>query len=168
MRAEVAAALLHSPELVILDEPTIGLDVLSKQRLREFLRAERIERGTTLLLTTHDMGDIERLCDRVLVVDYGRLVYDGSLAGLGATVGARRVLVVDLAAPTTDLDDLPCGAQLLSSEAGGMRQRLAFDAEKTTAAALLAAVSDRAQVRDLSIEEPDIEDVVRRIYESTR
>ncbi|MCA2208840.1 MULTISPECIES: ABC transporter ATP-binding protein [Nocardia] len=168
MRAEVAAALLHSPELVILDEPTIGLDVLSKQRLREFLRAERMERGTTLLLTTHDMGDIERLCERVLVVDHGTLVYDGSLTGLGATVGARRVLVVDLAEPTPDLDDLPCGAQLLSSAAGGMRQRLAFDAEHTTAAALLAAVSDRAKVRDLSIEEPGIEDVVRRIYESAR
>jgi ABC-2 type transport system ATP-binding protein len=79
MRAEVAAALLHSPELVILDEPTIGLDVLSKQRLREFLVEERREHGTTLLLTTHDMGDIERLCERVLVVDHGRLAYDGSL-----------------------------------------------------------------------------------------
>ncbi|MBH0777054.1 ATP-binding cassette domain-containing protein [Nocardia sp. NEAU-351] len=168
MRAEVAAALLHSPELVILDEPTIGLDVLSKQRLREFLRAERVDRGTTLLLTTHDMGDIERLCDRVLVVDHGRLVYDGSLPGLGATVGARRVLVVDLAEPTPDLTDLPCAAQFLASEGDGMRQRLAFDAEQTTAARLLAAVSDRAVVRDLSIEEPEIEDVVRRIYESAR
>ncbi|WP_436976071.1 ABC transporter ATP-binding protein [Nocardia xishanensis] len=168
MRAEVAAALLHSPELVILDEPTIGLDVLSKQRLREFLRAERADRGTTLLLTTHDMGDIERLCDRVLVVDHGRLVYDGSLAGLGATVGARRVLVVDLAEPTPDLRGLPSGAELLTSEADGMRQRLAFDAESITAAQLLAAVSDRAEVRDLSIEEPGIEDVVRRIYESAR
>ncbi|ASF13123.1 putative ABC transporter ATP-binding protein [Nocardia brasiliensis NBRC 14402] len=167
MRAEVAAALLHSPELVILDEPTIGLDVLSKQRLREFLRAERAERGTTLLLTTHDMGDIERLCGRVLVVDHGHLVYDGSLTGLAATVGARRVLVVDLAEPTPDLDDLPC-AQLLESEGGGMRQRLAFDPEQTTAAQLLALVSERAEVRDLSIEEPEIEDVVRRIYESAR
>ncbi|WP_245567057.1 ABC transporter ATP-binding protein [Nocardia vinacea] len=165
MRAEVAAALLHSPELVILDEPTIGLDVLSKQRLREFLRAERTERGTTLLLTTHDMGDIERLCDRVLVVDRGSLVYDGSLTGLAVRVGARRVLVVDLAEPTRDLDDLP-NAELVNSEGGGMRQRLAFDAESTTAAQVLAAVSDRAEVRDLSIEEPDIEDVVRRIYES--
>lgn len=165
MRAEVAAALLHSPELVILDEPTIGLDVLSKQRLREFLRAERTERGTTLLLTTHDMGDIERLCDRVLVVDRGSLVYDGSLTGLAVRVGARRVLVVDLAEPTRNLDDLP-DAELLNSEGGGMRQRLAFDAESTTAAQVLAAVSDRAEVRDLSIEEPDIEDVVRRIYES--
>ncbi|ONM47332.1 ABC transporter ATP-binding protein [Nocardia donostiensis] len=165
MRAEVAAALLHSPELIILDEPTIGLDVVSKQRLREFLRAEREERGTTLLLTTHDMGDIERLCNRVLVVDHGRLVYDGSLTGLGAKVGAQRVLVVDLAQPTPELVDLP-GAVLLSSEADGMRQRLAFDAEHITAAQLLATVSARAEVRDLSIEEPEIEDVVRRVYES--
>ncbi|MCU1642905.1 MAG: Methionine import ATP-binding protein MetN [Nocardia sp.] len=165
MRAEVAAALLHSPELVILDEPTIGLDVLSKQRLREFLRLERTTRGTTLLLTTHDMGDIERLCERVLVVDTGKLVYDGSLTGLAATVGAHRVLTVDLAEPAPDLTDLP-GAKLLDSEGGGVRQRLAFDTELTTAAQLLAAVSARAEVRDLSIEEPDIEDVVRRIYEA--
>jgi ABC-2 type transport system ATP-binding protein len=88
MRAEVAAALLHEPELVILDEPTIGLDVLSKARLREFLIQTRREHGTTLLLTTHDMGDIERLCDRVLVVDHGRLAFDGTLAGLAGTVGA--------------------------------------------------------------------------------
>ncbi|WP_433593236.1 ABC transporter ATP-binding protein [Nocardia sp. CA-145437] len=165
MRAEVAAALLHSPELVILDEPTIGLDVLSKQRLREFLRHERTQRGTTLLLTTHDMGDIERLCERVLVVDHGRLIYDGTLTGLGATVGAQRVLTVDLAEPTADLDDLP-GAKLLDSAGAGIRQRLAFDTETTTAAQLLAAVSARAEVRDLSIEEPDIEDVVRRLYEA--
>ncbi|WP_231509464.1 ATP-binding cassette domain-containing protein [Nocardia sp. NRRL WC-3656] len=163
MRAEIAAALLHRPELLILDEPTIGLDVLSKQRLREFLRRERADSGTTLLLTTHDMGDIERLCDRVLVVDHGRLAYDGTLPGLARTVGARRVLVVDLARPSDDLTDL-AGATLLAAEADGMRQRLAFDPEITTAAQLLAAISNRVEVRDLSIEEPDIEDVVRRIY----
>ena len=163
MRAEIAAALLHRPELLILDEPTIGLDVLSKQRLREFLRRERADSGTTLLLTTHDMGDIERLCERVLVVDHGRLAYDGTLPGLARTVGARRALVVDLARPSDDLTDL-AGATLLAAEAGGMRQRLAFDPEITTAAQLLAAISNRVEVRDLSIEEPDIEDVVRRIY----
>jgi len=167
MRAEIAAALLHSPDLVILDEPTIGLDVVSKQRLREFLIHERLQHGTTLLLTTHDMGDIERLCQRVLVVDHGRLAYDGSLPGLAATVGARRVLVVDLAAPCPDLTDLR-DAEHLGSEGSGMRQRLAFDAESTTAATLLAEVATRCEVRDLSIEEPDIEDVVRRIYQSTR
>lgn len=167
MRAEVAAALLHCPELVILDEPTIGLDVLSKQRLRDFLIAERAEHGTTLLLTTHDMGDIERLCDRVLVVDHGRLAYDGTLAGLSAQVGAQRVLVLDLADAGPDLIDIP-GATHLGSEADGMRQQLAFDPSATTAAALLAEVGKRAEVRDLAIEEPDIEDVVRRIYLSRR
>jgi ABC-2 type transport system ATP-binding protein len=167
MRAEVAAALLHSPRLVILDEPTIGLDVLSKQRLREFLIAERQAHGTTLLLTTHDMGDVERLCDRILVIDRGRLVYDGDLPGLSRTVGAERVLVVDLAEPTDDLTAIP-GTTHLGSEAHGLRQRLSFDADTTTVPRLLAAVAGRAEVVDLTVEEPDIEDVVRRIYAARR
>jgi ABC-2 type transport system ATP-binding protein len=167
MRAEVAAALLHSPRLVVLDEPTIGLDVLSKQRLREFLIAERRERGTTLLLTTHDMGDVERLCERVLVVDHGRLAYDGLLTGLSRTVGAKRVLVVDLHRPTPDLVDVP-GTRHLTSEADGLRQELAFDSESTTAAQVLAGVSRYAEVVDLAVREPDIEDVVRRIYAANR
>ncbi len=167
MRAEVAAALLHSPRLIILDEPTIGLDVLSKQRLREFLVGERRRHGTTLLLTTHDMGDVERLCDRILVIDHGRLAYDGDLPGLSRTDGAQRVLVVDLAEPMPDLDGMD-GARHLSSEAGGLRQRLAFDAERTTAAKVLAAVSGKAEVLDLTVEEPHIEDVVRRIYAANR
>ncbi|MEO5745400.1 MAG: ATP-binding cassette domain-containing protein [Terracoccus sp.] len=167
MRAEIAAALLHMPDLLILDEPTIGLDVLSKQRLREFLVAERRERGTTLLLTTHDMGDIERLCDRVLVIDRGALAFDGTLAGLAATVGAQRLLVIDLAVPTPPLSSIE-GATLVSNESRGLRQSLAFDPQTTTAAAVLARVSEMAQVRDLAIEEPDIEDVVRRIYAASR
>jgi len=167
MRAEVAAALLHSPRLVILDEPTIGLDVLSKQRLREFLVAERRLHGTTLLLTTHDMGDVERLCDRILLVDRGSLVFDGTLAGLSRTVGAERVLVVDLAEPTPDLLDVP-DTRHLGSEGHGLRQRLAFDPDVTTAARVLAALSGRTEVVDLAVEEPDVEEVVRRVYASRR
>lgn len=167
MRAEVGAALLHSPRLVILDEPTIGLDVLSKQRLREFLISERRTHGTTLLLTTHDMGDVERLCDRVLLVDRGRLVFDGTLTGLSRTVGAERVMVLDLTEPVADLVGVP-GTRHLGSEGHGLRQRLAFDAETTTAARVLAGVAERAEVLDLAIEEPDIEDVVRRVYASQR
>lgn len=165
MRAEVAAALLHRPRLVILDEPTIGLDVVSKQRLREFLIAERAEHGTTLLLTTHDMGDVQRLCPRVLLVDHGRLAFDGPLDGLSALVGAQRVLVVDLDAPTADLVGID-GATHLGSEAGGLRQRLALDPAVASVAAVLAAVATRASLRDLTVEEPDIEDVVRRVYRS--
>jgi ABC-2 type transport system ATP-binding protein len=163
MRGEVAAALLHSPRLVVLDEPTIGLDVLSKERLRQFLRAQREARGTTLLLTTHDMGDIERLCDRVLVVDHGRLAYDGTLPGLVHRVGAERVLVVDLTEPHAPLDDVP-GTSLVGVEGEGLRQRLAFSPDCTTAAAVRAAVSERAEVNDLAVEEPVVEEVVRRLY----
>ncbi|KXP11632.1 methionine ABC transporter ATP-binding protein [Tsukamurella pulmonis] len=163
MRAEVAASLMHSPELLILDEPTIGLDVLSKQRLREFLIAERAERGLTLLLTTHDMGDVERLCERILVVDHGRTAFDGGLDGLIGTVGAARVLVLDLDRPTPDLH--VDGARHLASEGGGLRQRLELSAPLPQ---VLAAVAERATVRDLTVDEPDIEDVVRRLYERSR
>jgi ABC-2 type transport system ATP-binding protein len=165
MRGEVAAALLHSPVFLVLDEPTIGLDLLSKERLRQFLREERATRGTTLLLTTHDMSDIERLCDRVLVVDHGRLAYDGTLPGLAATVQAERVLVVDLVAPMPPLAGIP-GTRLVGVEADGVRQRLAFAPDDITAAAVLSAVAARAEVRDLAVEEPDIEDVVRRLYQA--
>src|SRR4030095_7660477 len=93
MRGEVAAALVHSPRLLVLDEPTIGLDMISKERLRQFLLAQRQAHGTTLMLTTPDRSDIERLCERVLVVDHGRLVYDGTLTDLAMRVALQRVLV---------------------------------------------------------------------------
>ena len=163
MRGEVTAALLHSPELLVLDEPTIGLDVVTKQRLRSFLRTSRERHGTTVLLTTHDLPDIERLSDRILVLDRGRLVFDGDLAGLVDRVGAERVLVVDLAQPGPALDDVP-GTILRSVEADGMRQQLAFRAQDTSAAAVVAAVTSRAELTDLTIREPQIEDVVQRLY----
>ena len=160
MRGEVTAALLHSPALLLLDEPTVGLDIVSKEALRGFLARERREAGTTILLTTHDLSDIERLSDRVVVVDSGRVVHTGDLAGLAAQAGVQRVLVVDLAAPAPPLDGVP-GTRLLSVEAGGLRQRLALTG---TAAAAVAAVSARAVLRDLTITEPDIESVVARLY----
>ncbi len=165
MRGEVTAALLHSPELLVLDEPTIGLDLLSTERLRAFLDRERREVGTTILLTTHDLPDIERLCDRILVVDHGRVAFDGTLPGLVSRVGAERVLVVDLLEPGPPLKDVP-GTRLTAVEAEGMRQHLAFAPDQTTAAAVVAAVTARVALRDLTVTEPDIEDVVRRLYEA--
>ena len=165
MRGEVAAALVHSPRLLVLDEPTIGLDMISKERLRHFLITERAERGTTLLLTTHDMSDIERLCERVLVVDHGRLVYDGTLPGLAQRVALQRVLVVDLWEPRPPLQLVE--ATHIGSEGDGVRQRLAFSPADTTAARVLAEVSAQVEVRDLTLEEPAIEDIVRTLYHST-
>ena len=171
IRGEIAAALLHSPRLLVLDEPTIGLDVLSKERLRGFLVEERAAHGTSLLLTTHDMDDVQRLTERILVVDHGQMAFDGTLAGLVDRVGAQRVVVVDFvgdadgsgSAGVPDLRGIP-GTELVSVEADGLRQRLAFAPGLTTAAEVIAAASTRATVRDVAIEEPDIEDVVRRLY----
>jgi ABC-2 type transport system ATP-binding protein len=162
MRGEVAAALVHRPRLLVLDEPTIGLDMISKERLRRFLVAERATEGTTLLLTTHDMSDIERLCDRVLVVDRGRLVYDGTLTGLSERVALRRILVVDLEETHPPL--VVPRAEHIGSELGGLRQRLAFAPRETTAARVLAEVTAQVEVRDLTLEEPAIEDIVRTLY----
>jgi ABC-2 type transport system ATP-binding protein len=166
MRGEVAAALIHRPRLLVLDEPTIGLDMISKERLRHFLVAERAEHGTTLLLTTHDMGDIERLCERVLVVDHGRLVFDGTLPQLAETVSLERVLVVDLATEHPDL--VVPAARHIGSELDGQRQRLAFSPEETTAARVLAEVSAHVEVVDLTLQEPAIEDIVRTLYVQLR
>ncbi|MFC4999877.1 ATP-binding cassette domain-containing protein [Dactylosporangium cerinum] len=164
IRGEVAAALLHGPELLILDEPTIGLDVLSKERLRLFLIEQRSLHGTSLLLATHDMGDVRRLTERILVVDHGRLAFDGTLAQLVEQVGAERHVVLDLTDPAPPLDGIP-GTRLVGMEGGGLRQQLSFGPGETTVAAILAAVAQReVQVHDLTIEEPDIEDVVRRLY----
>lgn len=162
MRGDIAAALLHDPEILYLDEPTIGLDVVSKGRLREFLRTLNAERGTTLLLTTHDLQDIEALCRRVVVIDHGTSVYDGTLAGLHQHGGSTRTLVVDL------VDEAPPiqvpGATVRRVE--GPRQWLAFPAD-ASAAPVVAAVVAAYDVADLSVQEPDIEDVIRELYERT-
>ncbi|GAA1451263.1 ATP-binding cassette domain-containing protein [Mycobacterium cookii] len=159
MRGDITAALLHDPEILYLDEPTIGLDVVSKGRLREFLRALNAERSTTLLLTTHDLQDIEALCDRVIVIDHGTSVYDGSLGGLHAQGGSSRTLVVDLVDEGPPID-VP-GAWVRKVE--GPRQWLSFPTE-ASAAPVVAAVAAAYDVADLSIQEPDIEDVIRDLY----
>ena len=163
MRGEVAAALLHAPELLVLDEPTIGLDVLSKNALREFLQRERAERGTTLFLTTHDLGDVQRLCDRMVIIDHGALTFDGTAADLARVTGADRVLVADLAEPVAGLS-LPAGARLDAVEADGHRVRISFRPGELSAAELFAAVAGQARVDDLTLTEPAIEDLVARIY----
>ncbi len=159
MRGDLTAALLHDPEILYLDEPTIGLDVVSKGRLREFLRALNADRGITMLLTTHDLADIEALCSRVMVIDHGALVFDGTLPELHRVGGSDRMLVVDL------VDEAPpivvAGTRVVRVE--GPRQWLAFPSD-ASAAPLVAAVAATYDVADLAIREPDIEQVIRDLY----
>lgn len=161
MRADLAAALLHDPAILFLDEPTIGLDVVAKERIRGFIRHVNVERGTTVVLTTHDLADVERLCRRVMIIDQGRLLFDGRLEEIRARFGGRRELVVDLDEDPEELS-LP-GAELLERE--GRRATFAFSREETSASRLIARLIERYRVRDLALREPDIEGTIRRIYE---
>jgi ABC-2 type transport system ATP-binding protein len=157
IRGELTAAMLHSPELLFLDEPTIGLDVVAKQRVRDFLIEVNREDGVTVLLTTHDLGDIERLCDRLLVIDHGSLIWDGAIADLRERYGGERTLIVDLEEPAAPL--AVEGARVERIE--GPRQWLRF---RGSAAELTARVVASARVVDLQLAETDIEEIVRRIY----
>jgi ABC-2 type transport system ATP-binding protein len=162
MRADLAAALLHDPAILFLDEPTIGLDVVAKQRIRQFLHQINRERGVTVILTTHDLEDIARLCRRVVLIDHGHVIYDGELEALRAQFGRARTLVVDL---DEDVDGLRLpNAELVRRE--GPRAWLRFDRQVTTAAALIAEVAARYHIRDLTVEEPEIEGIIRGIYEN--
>jgi ABC-2 type transport system ATP-binding protein len=159
MRGDLTAALLHDPPILVLDEPTIGLDVVSKATVRGFLERLNTERGTTILLTTHDLGDIERLCHRIMIIDHGRLAYDGDLDRLRSTVAADRLLIVDLVRPGPDLD-LP-GVRVVRRD--GPRQWLALP-PGANAAAVVAALADRHEIADIALREADIEDIITRLY----
>ncbi|EFL15382.1 ATP-binding cassette domain-containing protein [Streptomyces sp. C] len=159
MRGDIAAALLHDPEVLYLDEPTIGLDVVSKAKVREFLRQLNGEQGTTVLLTTHDLQDIEQLCERVMVIDHGRLMYDGALGGLHALgEGSERTLVVDLERELPPVE--VAGARVVKVE--GPRQWLAFPGGESGGHRWVAGGwRARYPMLELSVRDPDIEDATR-------
>jgi len=160
MRAELAAALLHAPPILFLDEPTIGLDAPSKLAVREFVKKLNRERGVTVLLTTHDMHDIEALAQRVIVIGHGRVLADQSFDALRAGALADRRLLVDFAgeAPDVSID----GAQLLRRE--GRSVELAFDPRVISAPALIARIAAEHAVEDIRVEQPAIEEVIARFY----
>ena len=162
MRGDLAAALLHDPEVIYLDEPTIGLDVVAKHRVRDFLREINRSDGVTVLLTTHDMTDVEQLCSRLLIIDHGTLLYDGTLEGIRDRLGTERTLVVDLDEDVAGPLLVPLAREV---RADGPRRWLQFNRLETTAAELIAEVAARYRLHDLTIEEPDIESIIRRIYE---
>jgi ABC-2 type transport system ATP-binding protein len=161
MRADLCAALLHDPGVVFLDEPTIGLDVVAKERIRQFIHEINLRRATTILLTTHDVSDVARLCKRVIIIDHGRLIYDGSLDILQERFGVNRELVVDFA---ESYDDPSLeGVQIIHRD--GLRITYQFQRGKETASHLINRLSSRFRIHDLSVREPEIEETIRRIYE---
>ncbi len=161
MRADLCAALLHDPDLLFLDEPTIGLDVVAKERIRRFIKHINDVRETTVLLTTHDLADVQKLCPRVLIIDHGKLLYDGALTTLQTRFGGHWQLTVDFAEayPDVSLE----GAELLHF--ADQRAVYAFDRQALSASDLIGLLSARFSLRDVSVAEPDAETTIRRIYE---
>ena len=167
MRGDLAASMLYEPKILYLDEPTIGLDVVAKESMRTFIEEMNRDSGTTIVLTTHDLADVERLCRRIILVDHGRVLYDGEVERLKDQYAPHRILVVQLAAdpgtgrvPVVSATDVPGGE--ISEQHDGMA-RIKFEAS-TPVQELIAAVNARYPVADLSIVEPDLEAVVRQIY----
>jgi ABC-2 type transport system ATP-binding protein len=162
MRADLAGALLHAPEVLFLDEPTIGLDVVGKAAIRDFLREINQNDGVTILLTTHDMDDVEQLCSRLIVINHGKLAFDGSVPELRQRVGVPTTMQIDFAeTPAHPLPDLNAGIRLTGD---GKRVTVTFDRAVTSAARIIGAFQDRGEIRDIQISEPNIDEIVRRIY----
>ena len=161
MRADLCAALLHDPPLLFLDEPTIGLDVVAKERIRQFILQINQKHGTTIILTTHDLSDVEKLCERVMIIDKGRVLFDGSLANLRQRFSGERQLLVDFAEDYPDVS-VP-GAEIASRD--GKRVTYQFERLSLSASELIARISSHFRIIDLQVREPEIEDTVRRIYE---
>ena len=169
MRAELAATLIHEPTVVYLDEPTIGLDLIVKERIREFIKEQNREKGTTVILTTHDLGDIEELCQRVMIIDAGRLIYDGPLSTIKDRFGKYRTISFDTAGPVGAFDP-STGSGLVVPPAAEVEARedrklvLRFDRTQTTASRVAAAIMDQIEVVDFSLAEPDLASIVKQIY----
>ena len=165
MRCDLAAALLHNPPLLFLDEPTIGLDVVAKDHIRHFLRAINQRYRTTVLLTTHDLDDIEELCRRIMIIDHGRLLYDGPLALLKQKLLRTKQVKFAL----RDKEQLPL---LASIERDGLKLervdeltwRISFDRTRVSTADLVRQILGTVEIRDLLIEDEPIEELIKRIY----
>lgn len=162
MRADLCAAFLHNPMLVFLDEPTIGLDVVAKQRIREFIQFINTEKHTTILLTTHDIIDISKLCERVLIIDLGKILFDGPLVTLLAAYGGHRILSVEFAEfyPDPFLEE----AEIIQRDEHTVVY--SFERKKISASKLIHQLSEQYQIIDLEVLDQSIEDTIREIYEN--
>lgn len=168
MRGDLAAAMLYEPRILYLDEPTVGLDVIAKERMRGFIAELNREEGTTVVLTTHDLADVELLCRRIILIDHGKVLHDGAVEALKSRYAPHRELVVQLAAPAADALAEPAvavpGVHRIPTERPG-ELRLRFDPAEVQVAEVMADVLARHQVSDISIVEPELSGVIHQIYE---
>jgi ABC-2 type transport system ATP-binding protein len=160
MKMELIASLLHEPKLLLLDEPTIGLDVLAQAKIQECLKEYHRARGVTVLLTSHYMRDVEALCRRVLVINHGKVVYDGDLEGLADRFGREKVVRVEFADPAPRNDALERFGELIGREG----PEVTLKVDRTRVGEILAALLDQHAVIDLSVQDPPLEQVIARVF----
>lgn len=165
MRCDLAASLLHAPEVLFLDEPTIGLDAMAKDGIRTFLRQINREFGTTIILTTHDLKEIEELCKRIIVLDKGKVLYDGELARVKTLPGLPRHIRIDFPgnAPLAEIEAL-FGSQATFEREGERVLVGRYDPEQLPTGDLLRSLLGRFDVAEVSVAEPDIEQVIMKLY----
>jgi len=164
MRADISCSLLHNPDIVYLDEPTIGLDVVVKEKIREFIREINRTRSTTVILATHDMSDIERLSSRVMVINHGQIMYDGNLNSLKRKYGTEETVVADILGKIEDISELyELGVNEVKYEENKITIR--YDTNNINSSTVVGWLVDKTDTRDINIIGTQIEDVIRRMYE---
>ncbi|MBF0104558.1 MAG: ATP-binding cassette domain-containing protein [Deltaproteobacteria bacterium] len=166
MKCDLIASLLHNPPVVFLDEPTIGLDVAVKMTVRHLIKKINAEEKTTIILATHDLKDIEAICQRVIIIDQGRILYDGGVESIKKNIGRQRKLILYFnKLPTLAEMKTKTGEDHIQLSLKEQRLEITFDRTKKTAAALIGCVMSHFDVRDLEIREPELADIVKGIYE---
>lgn len=160
MRCEIAASLIHRPQALFLDEPTIGLDAVVKQRIRELILEMNREEGTTIFLTSHDAGDVEKLCDRAIVINHGRLVFDGQVDFMKQQFLTHKTvqLVLENDPGKLELDGVTV------TSLNGSRLTLSVDTERTTIESVLSALMASHRIVDMTVQDPPMEDIITRMY----
>jgi ABC-2 type transport system ATP-binding protein len=164
MRADLCMALLHEPKMLYLDEPTIGLDIAVKDSIRKFIRRQADERGVTVMLTTHDLGDIEDICNRIVIIDKGKIIHDGDIGALKDTYARDRVIHFQLARPPESIASIRAGLPTSDLTTDGLRLSVRFDRFEHQAGEIAAAVMRHVEVLDFRIDEPEVEDLIRKVY----
>ncbi|MBP0965016.1 MAG: ATP-binding cassette domain-containing protein [Oscillospiraceae bacterium] len=160
MRADIVAALIHSPEIVFFDEPTIGVDVVGKETIRSFIRELNEQDNVTMIFTTHDMQDIEKTCKRLIIIDEGSKVYDGTLSGIREKYGTSRQLDVEFGC----MEDISSIDKVDIIELENNKKRFVFESRDVHINELMNHLLSNYSVRDINISEPEIESIIRRIY----
>jgi len=163
MRGDLCAALLHDPEIVFLDEPTIGLDVVVKENIRQFIKDINQRFQTTVILTTHDISDIEKLCSRVMVIDQGRIMYDGTLNHLRNAYGSDEELVIETDGVASGIDSLH-ELELSNIRYDKNKIIVSYSANCVNAAQIMEKVMQTCKVRDFELKETEIEEIIRKMY----